>query len=119
MAGSGSTRDHAHEQPSRLRCRGEPNRARCDSGRAADPRAAGVAPAHKWGAGCADDGRARRISLADDRADVRHDRFDQGGPVMSGPFFDAVSSPIMFGGLDSADPLTYKVYQPDRMVMGK
>ena len=38
---------------------------------------------------------------------------------MSGPFFDAVSSPIQFGGLDSADPLTYKVYQPDRIVMGK
>jgi xylose isomerase len=38
---------------------------------------------------------------------------------MSGPFFDAVSRPIQFGGLDSADPLTYKVYQPDRIVMGK
>ena len=36
---------------------------------------------------------------------------------MSEPFFDGVSSPIKFGGLDSDDPLTYKVYQPDRIVM--
>src|SRR5438874_9290552 len=34
-------------------------------------------------------------------------------------FFTAVGAPIPFGGLDSADPLTYKVYQPDRIVLGK
>jgi xylose isomerase len=38
---------------------------------------------------------------------------------MSGPFFDGVAEPIKFGGLGSDDPLTFKVYQPDRMVMGK
>ena len=26
---------------------------------------------------------------------------------------------IAFGGLDSTDPLTFKVYEPDRMVLGK
>ena len=38
---------------------------------------------------------------------------------MSGPFFDGVTGPIQFGGLGSEDPLTFKVYQPDRMVAGK
>jgi xylose isomerase len=35
------------------------------------------------------------------------------------PFFSAVSGPIPFGGLDSTDPLSFKVYQPDRQVLGK
>ncbi|OGO56541.1 MAG: xylose isomerase [Chloroflexi bacterium RBG_16_72_14] len=34
-------------------------------------------------------------------------------------FFTEVPAPIAFGGLESADPLTFKVYQPDRLVMGK
>jgi xylose isomerase len=34
-------------------------------------------------------------------------------------FFSEVAEPIRFGGLDSTDPLTYKVYQPDRLVLGK
>ena len=34
-------------------------------------------------------------------------------------FFTEVSEPIKFGGLDSDDPLTFKVYQPERMVLGK
>jgi xylose isomerase len=34
-------------------------------------------------------------------------------------FFADVLEPIAFGGLDSADPLAFKVYQPDRMVLGK
>jgi xylose isomerase len=34
-------------------------------------------------------------------------------------FFSDVRDPIPFGGLDSTDPLSYKVYQPDRMVLGK
>jgi xylose isomerase len=38
---------------------------------------------------------------------------------VSEPFFSEVTAPIAFGGLDSTDPLTYKVYQPDRMVLGK
>ncbi len=38
---------------------------------------------------------------------------------MSGTFFDGVTGPIQFGGLDSDDPLSFKVYQPERMVMGK
>ncbi len=38
---------------------------------------------------------------------------------MSEPFFSEVSAPIPFGGPDSTDPLSFKVYQPDRMVLGK
>jgi xylose isomerase len=34
-------------------------------------------------------------------------------------FFSAVSGPIPFGGLDSTDPLSFKVYEPDRQVLGK
>jgi len=34
-------------------------------------------------------------------------------------FFAAIGEPIPFGGLDSTDPLSYKVYAPDRMVLGK
>ncbi len=38
---------------------------------------------------------------------------------MSDEFFQAVSTPIGFGGLDSDDPFSYKVYDPDRTVLGK
>ena len=38
---------------------------------------------------------------------------------MSDGFFKDVAQPISFGGLDSNDPLTYKVYEPDRLVLGK
>jgi xylose isomerase len=38
---------------------------------------------------------------------------------VSEDFFSAVGGPIPFGGLDSTDPLTFKVYDPDRVVMGK
>jgi xylose isomerase len=34
-------------------------------------------------------------------------------------FFSDVPEPIGYGGLDSSDPLSYKVYQPDRLVLGK
>jgi xylose isomerase len=34
-------------------------------------------------------------------------------------FFSEVTGPIPFGGPESTDPLTYKVYQPDRLVLGK
>jgi xylose isomerase len=34
-------------------------------------------------------------------------------------FFADVEEPIRFGGLTSTDPLAYKVYDPDRMVLGK
>jgi xylose isomerase len=34
-------------------------------------------------------------------------------------FFTEVPERIGFGGIDSTDPLTYKVYQPDRVVLGK
>jgi xylose isomerase len=39
--------------------------------------------------------------------------------VVAEPFFSEVTEPIGFGGLDSTDPLAFKVYQPDRMVLGK
>ena len=38
---------------------------------------------------------------------------------MGDEFFSEVKAPIAFGGLDSSDPLTFKVYQPDRLVLGK
>jgi xylose isomerase len=34
-------------------------------------------------------------------------------------FFSDVPEPIAFGGLDATDPLTFKVYEPDRLVLGK
>ncbi|MEA2609391.1 MAG: xylose isomerase, partial [Chloroflexota bacterium] len=38
---------------------------------------------------------------------------------MSEGFFSEVTGPIPFGGLDSSDPFSFKVYQPDRIVLGK
>ena len=38
---------------------------------------------------------------------------------MSGAFFDDVSGPIRFQGIDATDPYAYKVYDPDRLVLGK
>ena len=38
---------------------------------------------------------------------------------MGDDFFSEVTGPIPFGGLDSADPLAFKVYEPDRIVLGK
>ena len=38
---------------------------------------------------------------------------------MSEGFFEDVAGPIPFGGLDSTDPLSFKVYEPDRLVLGK
>jgi xylose isomerase len=39
--------------------------------------------------------------------------------AVKGDFFSEVPGPISFGGLDSTDPLTLKVYEPDRLVLGK
>jgi xylose isomerase len=38
---------------------------------------------------------------------------------VSGAFFTDVSGPIRFEGLDSTNPLAYKVYDRDRLVLGK
>ena len=38
---------------------------------------------------------------------------------MSEAFFTEVTGRIPFGGLDIDDPLAFKVYQPDRLVLGK
>ena len=38
---------------------------------------------------------------------------------MTQDFFTEVKGPIPFGGLDSNDPLSYKIYDPDRIVLGK
>ena len=38
---------------------------------------------------------------------------------MDESFFSDVPSRIPFGGLGSTDPLTFKVYEPDRLVLGK
>src|SRR5439155_3420515 len=42
-----------------------------------------------------------------------------GGREMASSFFAEVPGRIAFGGPESRDPLTYAVYQPDRVVMGK
>jgi xylose isomerase len=34
-------------------------------------------------------------------------------------FFPEVTGPIGFGGLDDPEPLSFKVYEPDRLVLGK
>jgi len=38
---------------------------------------------------------------------------------MTDGFFSEVPGPIPFGGLESSDPLAFKVYQPDRLVLGR
>ena len=38
---------------------------------------------------------------------------------MDGDFFSEADAPIAFRGLDSTEPLSFKVYDPDRMVLGK
>jgi xylose isomerase len=38
---------------------------------------------------------------------------------MADGFFSDVAKPIRFEGLDSTNPLSYKVYEPDRLVLGK
>jgi xylose isomerase len=38
---------------------------------------------------------------------------------MDSSFFGAVDGRIPFGGLDSTEPLSYKVYEPERQVLGK
>ena len=38
---------------------------------------------------------------------------------MTDEFFSTVPGRIPFGGLDSTDPLAFKVYEPDRVVLGK
>ncbi|MFN8520573.1 MAG: xylose isomerase [Chloroflexota bacterium] len=38
---------------------------------------------------------------------------------MSEPFFPDVTGPIPFRGLGSDDPLSFKVYQPERVVLGR
>ena len=38
---------------------------------------------------------------------------------MGEDFFSEVTGPIPFGGLDSTESLSFKVYEPDRLVLGK
>ena len=38
---------------------------------------------------------------------------------MGGDFFSDVTARIPFGGVGSTDPLSFKVYEPDRLVLGK
>ena len=38
---------------------------------------------------------------------------------MGDAFFSDVPEPIRYQGLESTDPLAFKVYQPDRVVLGK
>src|SRR5439155_19258155 len=40
-------------------------------------------------------------------------------PTVSDAFFSEVTGRIPYAGLDSTDPLAFKVYQPDRLVLGK
>src|ERR1700741_772572 len=47
---------------------------------------------------------------------VRRQREDR---TVANAFFSGVPDRIPFGGLDSTDPLAFRVYQPDRLVLGK
>ncbi|MFH0750843.1 MAG: xylose isomerase [Chloroflexota bacterium] len=38
---------------------------------------------------------------------------------MGEDFFSEAAEPIRFGGLESTDPLSFRVYEPDRLVLGK
>jgi xylose isomerase len=38
---------------------------------------------------------------------------------MTDDFFTEVPEPVPFGGLEATDPLAYRVYEPDRLVLGK
>jgi xylose isomerase len=38
---------------------------------------------------------------------------------MDGEFFPQVTGPIAFGGLGADEPLSFRVYEPDRLVLGK
>ena len=38
---------------------------------------------------------------------------------MGADFFSEVAGRVPFGGLGSSDPLSFKVYEPDRLVLGK
>ena len=50
----------------------------------------------------------------------RQDRTDRGGGSRVGEaFFSDVEGRVPFGGLDASDPLSFKVYEPDRLVLGK
>src|SRR6478672_4059345 len=42
-----------------------------------------------------------------------------GGSDVTDEFFPTVPNRIPFGGLDSTDPLGFKVYEPDRLVLGR
>jgi xylose isomerase len=42
-----------------------------------------------------------------------------GGDTVAEDFFSGVSNRIAFGGLESRDPLAYRVYEADRLVLGK
>jgi xylose isomerase len=54
------------------------------------------------------------------RPDLERDgRAGAGGRGVTDDFFTDVRGPIPFGGLGSTDPLAYKVYQPERLVLGK
>src|SRR5512143_1614343 len=62
--------------------------------------------------------RMLRLNVAHDMRRGRPWRGKEGSDVEDG-FFSEVTEPIRFGGLDSTEPLTFKVYQPDRLVLGK
>jgi xylose isomerase len=38
---------------------------------------------------------------------------------MGAPFFAGIEGPVRFGGLDTADPLSFAAYDADRLVLGK
>ncbi len=40
-------------------------------------------------------------------------------PQLAESFFNEVSEPIRFGGLASSEPLAFKVYEPDRLILGR
>jgi xylose isomerase len=43
----------------------------------------------------------------------------EGGFIVGDSYFSEVGQRVPFGGLDSTNPLSFKVYDPDRLVLGK
>jgi len=53
------------------------------------------------------------------RPDSQAETFNKEGRMATDSFFSEITEPIRFGGIGSTDPLSFRVYQPDRLVLGK
>jgi hypothetical protein len=53
------------------------------------------------------------------RPESQAETFNKEGRMATDSFFSEITEPIRFGGIGSTDPLSFRVYQPDRLVLGK